>query len=257
MSHYDQAFYDAQKEGSLRSARKFLSLLWGMHTPNSVVDLGCGAGTWLKAAGELGAARLVGFDGRWNSQSNMLDPRIEFHPVDLDEPLPMQERFDMAMSLEVAEHLHPESSEKFVRTLVGLSDVVLFSAAYIDQGGTNHINERLHSDWAEFFAAHDYGVFDLFRQTFWGDREVDTCYAQNVFLYVKRGCPLYQSLVASGRQEIRQLPFLNCVHPVLYDVARKRGRSLRKKLARSPKALLKSLKKESAKALGKLLGRRA
>ncbi|WP_054759483.1 methyltransferase domain-containing protein [Methylomonas koyamae] len=60
--YYDQAFYDSQKTGSLLSAEQYLGYLWGFHTPRSVVDLGCGAGTWLKAAADLGAEKLVGYD---------------------------------------------------------------------------------------------------------------------------------------------------------------------------------------------------
>ncbi len=250
---YDQAFYDAQKQGSFRSAQKYFAFLWPTFAPTSVIDLGCGAGTWLKAAGDLGAKRLVGCDGPWNSQANMIDGRIAFTPVDLDGQLPIQERFDLSMSLEVAEHLKPESSGQFVKSLTALSDVVLFGAAYVGQGGTNHINERLHSDWASMFDAQGYGVFDLFRETFWNSDEVDTCYIQNAFLYVKRSSPLYGTLADKGIRELRNLAFLNCVHPVLYEVARKKGRSLRQKLCRPPGQLMQSIRKECRKVLPKAL----
>jgi len=51
-------------------------------------------------------------------------------------------------SLEVAEHLEPSSAGTIVQSLVSLSDVFLFSAAFPGQGRTNHINEQPHSYWA-------------------------------------------------------------------------------------------------------------
>lgn len=252
---YDQSFYDSQKYGSFRSAELCLGHLWTFFTPASIVDMGCGAGGWLKAAGDLGANQLVGFDGYWNSQANMMDQKIKFTAIDLNESLGASERFDLAISLEVAEHLKPESSEGFVKSLTLLSDVVLFSAAYIGQGGTNHINERLHSDWATFFDKFDYAVFDLFRPVFWGNPEVDTCYAQNAFLYVKRDHALYAKLTGNGVMELSNLAFLNCVHPVLYNAARKKARTFKEKISRPWPELLSSVKKEFRRALSRFGGK--
>src|SRR5690606_27879087 len=44
---YDKAFYDAQIPGSEASARAILSLLFKYYKPSSIIDVGCGAGTWL------------------------------------------------------------------------------------------------------------------------------------------------------------------------------------------------------------------
>lgn len=253
--YYDQAFYDSQKTGSLLSAEQYLGYLWGFHAPRSVVDLGCGAGTWLKAAADLGAKTVVGYDGVWNSQQNMVDARIRFNPVDLNQTIRSTEKFDLAMSLEVAEHLEPAVSENFVDSLAALSDVVLFGAAYLGQGGTHHINERLHSDWGAMFRQRGYAIFDLFRPLFWGKAGIDTCYVQNTFLYVNKAHPLYRELLGKGFHELENLAFMNCVHPALYEVAKKRGRTLREKMNRSPGALLASIGKELRRA-GRKIGNR-
>jgi hypothetical protein len=68
---------------------------------------------------------------------------IEFVTHNLEATLPLRERFDLAMSLEVAEHLTPGRAESFIQELCGVSDCVLFGAAIPGQGGTNHIHERL------------------------------------------------------------------------------------------------------------------
>lgn len=69
------------------------------------------------------------------------------------------ERFDLAMSVEVAEHLHEASAKGFVASLTRLSDVVLFGSAFSSQGGTNHVNEQPHIYWAKLFETHDYAPY--------------------------------------------------------------------------------------------------
>jgi len=141
---YDQDFYESQMEDSLRSARIYLAHLWKHHQPPSVIDIGCGRGMWLKASGELGAERLVGLDGPWNHQDLMVDPRIRFQAVDLNQRFAIDEKFDLAMSLEVAEHLPESSAHDFVASIASAADVVLFGAAYTGQGGTNHVKDALN-----------------------------------------------------------------------------------------------------------------
>ena len=83
-------------EGSLVSARLVLGHLFNFYQPNSVLDVGCGKGTWLKACQELGATDLVGLDGPWNKQENLIDPRIAFKAVDLNAHFSPDRRFDLA-----------------------------------------------------------------------------------------------------------------------------------------------------------------
>jgi hypothetical protein len=52
-----------------------------------------------------------------------------------------RKRFDLAISLEVAEHLPEGSAGALVSTLIEAAPVVVFSAAIKGQSGTNHINE--------------------------------------------------------------------------------------------------------------------
>lgn len=214
---YGQDFYNSQIVGSLQSAQVYLYHLfsiWGV--PESVADLGCGRGAWLATCRDLGVRRTVGFDGDWNSQEDMLDRNIEFHQVNLEMELPLTETFDLAISLEVAEHLQPESSDAFVGSLTRLSGAVLFGAAFIGQPGANHINNRLHSFWAGKFLACGYLPFDLFRPVFWNDDRVEPCYRQNTFLYVKPGHSLHSALVSRGYASGTELALMDCVHPAVY-----------------------------------------
>lgn len=214
---YSKDFYDQQIAGSYRSAKVYVEYLSKIYLPHSVVDVGCGRGAWLKAFKEAGTQRLHGFDGAWNTQQNMVDDSIVFVACDLNQPIVSNvERFDLAMSLEVAEHLESASAKTFVRSLTALSDVVLFGAAFTEQGGSNHINEQPHTYWAKHFDAEGYAPFDMFRPVFWGDRRVDFWYRQNTFLYVRKDSVPYGEFVSKDFLPIANIDFMDCVHPSLY-----------------------------------------
>jgi SAM-dependent methyltransferase len=213
---YDEAFYDEQFAGSQRSARVLLGLLAARFKPASVVDVGCGRGSWLGVWGELGVPRLVGIDGPWNRQASMPHPDIEFRSANLEQPLSLDERFDVAMSIEVVEHLSPSAGEAVVESLTQLSNVVVFSAAFSGQGGVDHVHERYHSYWGALFRERGYLAYDAFRPQVWADERVMPWHRANVFLYLRRG----HALAAVGWPELVDLSFMDCVHPWLYERTR-------------------------------------
>jgi SAM-dependent methyltransferase len=215
--HYDSSFYDSHGAKAVASARIYLKFLWQFFQPASVLDVGCGRGAWLKVCHELGSTRLWGFDGDWNNQEAMIDSAIIFQSIDLNRPFSVPEKVELAMTLEVAEHLEPSTGNQFVRSLTEASDTVLFGAAYTKQGGTNHINERRHSYWAHLFGEHGFVPFDLFRPVFWGDENVAYWYRQNSFLYLRKGSASWQKVGNCGFRELVDTDFMDCIHPELYE----------------------------------------
>lgn len=218
---YNDVWYQQQVSLAYRSAKIYVEHLHKVIQPKRVVDVGCGRGAWLKAFGESSATTLVGIDGTWNSQEKMIDPKILFYGVDLNRPISIgQERFDLAICLEVAEHLKPESAETFIRSLTDLSNVLVFGAAYSGQGGTDHFNEQPHSYWAEIFNALGYLAYDYFRPALWGELEVRFWYQQNTFFYVKKNSTEELKLSKLGLQPILNTKWMNCIHPVMYERTR-------------------------------------
>jgi len=210
---YDSSYYAGQLPGALQSARVILGILFEICHPQSVFDLGCGQGAWLAAAEELGCTSLAGADGPWVDRAMLMSKNIDFSSVNLEDEFRVSERFDLCISVEVAEHLSPRRAQAFVETLCALSDLVVFSAAIRMQGGINHINEQRQSFWAEHFNALSYECFDLFRPLLWSDRRIESWYRQNVLLYVKSSHPVAHEVQA---KILRPGP-LDIVHPEIYE----------------------------------------
>ena len=189
---YSDTFFAAQSAGSLASARTVLREAFGLlGAPATVVDVGCGVGTWLRAATELGAGTVLGLDGSWVPRGRLEIPEDRFVACDLAGGGPARAGvsgpFDLVMSLEVAEHLPPEQADAFVETLCGLGDAVLFSAALPHQGGVDHVNEAWPMAWGALFAARGFRCVDALRPRVWLSPEVEWWYAQNVFLFARNG----------------------------------------------------------------------
>lgn len=212
---YDRKFFDDHRGWARSSADVVAPLLIDLVAPDSVVDVGCGVGTWLSSFRAAGVTDVLGLDGGYVDRSRVDIPMEQFRAVDLEEPLPPGRRFDLAMSLEVAEHLPAERGSGFVADLVALAPVVLFSAAVPHQGGTHHVNERWPDYWSSLFAVHGYEPADCLRPRLWDDDRVAWWYAQNILVFVSPERPeLLRALRALPGWDIARPPRL--VHPARY-----------------------------------------
>jgi|SRR5579875_1270732 len=217
---YNAAFFAGQSARSLISARVVLGALFERFRPESVLDVGCGVGPWLRAAQELGVKHILGIDGDYVDRSAMLIDPSAFLPLDLERQrlcdlnlLADGRRFDLVISVEVAEHLSYARAESFANDLTWLSDVVLFSAAVPFQGGEHHVNEQWPEFWALLFRARGFECLDLLRPLIWARPDVDWWYAQNLLLFVRRGSAAIEQLRSLPRPEV---PPLSLVHPSNY-----------------------------------------
>jgi SAM-dependent methyltransferase len=185
MQPYNEQFYQNIKERSRRSAKEVIPLVLELIQPRSVVDVGCGAGTWLSVFKEFGIDDFLGVDGDWVDKKMLEIPEERFLAFDLTTPLRIDKQFDLVVSLEVAEHLPSECAEMLVESLTRLGPVILFSAAIPFQGGTHHVNEQWPEYWVKFFRERRYFVIDCIRKKIWQNDNVEWFYAQNILMFVR------------------------------------------------------------------------
>jgi len=200
---YSQEFYNTQFQTSIRSAKVIIPLILDLIEPKSVLDVGCGVGSWLKVFQDFGITDFFGIDGPWVQESQLLIPKNNFGRFDLSKPLDLNRSFNLVYSLEVAEHLPKDFAKTFVDSLVKHSSIVVFSAAVPGQGGTDHVNEQWPEYWQEIFSQKGYQVVDCFRDQIWKNTQINYWYRQNILVFVRKSeiakYPKLQNYLAQNR----------------------------------------------------------
>ena len=219
--NYDRTFHRAISESSFNSASRIWPLLIAATgAPASAVDFGCGLGTWLAALRELvPQCEVTGVDHPGVTRADLVIAPDRFVSADLQSAIDLKRKFDLCVSVEVAEHLAPEYASEFVRTLVRHSDKVLFSAAMPGQGGHLHLNEQWPSYWIKLFADHGYRCFDFIRPQIWKDASIELWYRQNILLFAKHDIELKPGPCDWGGADI--------VHPEQFLTAHVKSRTVR------------------------------
>jgi SAM-dependent methyltransferase len=180
--------------------------------PKSVVDVGCGTGAWLLEFQQNGADDIFGIEGPWLNKSQLRIPLEKVAISNLKDPISIPRKFDLVVSLEVAEHLPESSADTFIDSLCNLGPVVLFSAAIPHQGGTNHLNEQWPDYWAALFKKRNYTVVDCVRKLIWMNSEVDAYYAQNILVFINQD-KLREFPALLECQKATSIQQLSIVHP--------------------------------------------
>ena len=187
-NRYDTEFYQRNRDDKkidsvktvLNEAIKYLPEI------QSAVDFGCGVGTWLAGLQNLGVSEIKGFDGAWVNQELLVIPKDCFEKIDFDKGVKLDKKYDLAVSIEVAEHLLEKSAKGFIKSITDASDIILFSAAIPYQGGDNHVNEQWPEYWNRLFNENGFIAVDCLRKRLWNKMEVFDFHRQNIMIYVKK-----------------------------------------------------------------------
>jgi SAM-dependent methyltransferase len=196
---------------TVQGALAALSTLLTPKVPTSLLDVGCGTGTWLRAACELGVEYTVGVDGIALAEHQLHVPKNRINQHDLTTPFYLGRRFDVVLCLEVAEHLPEKAASILISSLVAHSDAILFSAACPKQPGQHHVNCQWPKYWQDHFNDYGFVCDDSVRWAIWEDQRIEPWYRQNMF-WARRD-PF----------KARLEPRIRCaVHPELVDALRYR-----------------------------------
>jgi len=211
-----QRRFENDKIAGLRCASIVVDYVLEILPVKSVIDIGCGPALWLKTFADRGASRIVGIDGDYTDRTRLaIDPTC-FIGRDLNQRLTDLNlgKFDLAMSLEVGEHLLPERAESLVDDLCALSDFVMYGAAIEKQGGDQHINEHWQSWWVAKFRSRDYLPYDVLRPAIWDRSEIASWYKQNTIFYVRCGSSAHD--IFAKRFPSPPTVMFDLVHPDLF-----------------------------------------
>jgi SAM-dependent methyltransferase len=192
---------------SLEGAAATLSAAFSNKIPGSLLDVGCGAGMWLRAAADLGIADVFGVDGIIVKDELLRFPKYKIRQIDLIAPFDLGRRFEVAICLEVAEHLPESAVESLISSIVAHSDVVLFSAACPSQPGQHHVNCQWPAYWQKLFNRHGFTCEDSVRWHVWEDQRIEPWYRQNIF-WARRD-------PHKAGEEVRLRPV---IHPDLFEL---------------------------------------
>ena len=208
---YDTRFYNRLSKQASQSARHLVPIIHQALRPQSVLDVGCGHGSWLKEWSTV-VPTVFGVDGRWVHTDKLEIPLANFQTFDLEERFNLNQKFDLVTCLEVAEHITPASKDNLISSLVSHSDTVLFSAAIPEQGGDNHYNEQWPSYWIEAFSKHGYVFMDPFRHMVWNNEDIRYYYRQNLILFCRKEIVSTNDFLRR-EYELSSRSLVNVIHP--------------------------------------------
>lgn len=212
---YTETFFTDIQNGSNRSAKAIVPLVLELTKPTSVVDVGCGTGEFLKVFQEQGVDDILGIDGVYVDTNLLTFPQESFRPIDISKPFKLERRYDLAVCLEVAEHLAPGSASGFIESLTQLAPIVLFSAAIPLQGGTHHVNEQWPEYWIQLFRNQGFEPVDALRKRIWTNCQVEVYYRQNAILFCNEQALTTNSALEKELQ-VTEPNKLSVVHPEMF-----------------------------------------
>jgi len=204
-----------EEAANTASAERILDIVGEYFQPASVLDVGCGLGTWLKVAQTRGIADVMGIEGSWLDRTKLRVDGGRVRTVELEKSFDLGRQFDLVICLEVAEHLSAEAADAFIASLTRHAPIVLFSAAIPYQGGHHHVNERFLPYWAERFAHHGYRPLDVIRGKIWDDPKILWWLRQNIVLFAKQERIAGDERLRRAADECAAYP-LSVVHPNVY-----------------------------------------
>ena len=191
IDNYGENFYESVSKRAEETAEPVIKILFSfINQVDSLKDVGCGSGIWLKKFVDTGKIKhAIGFDleNAVNSGTTAVNKKILVKSIDfekLDENI--FPKTDLSLFLEVAEHLTEETAKKIIRYICKTSNMIIFSAAIPGQGGYNHMNEKPMNYWVAKLEDNEFYVFDVFREQLNSIKNLPFYYCNNLILGISK-----------------------------------------------------------------------
>ncbi len=184
---YHADYYAEVDEAAVRSAGAMTESIVTQFKPRRVVDVGCGTGALLEAFRQRGC-EVYGLEYSEAALQFCRARKLRVEQFDLEhDSLGKPETFDVATSMEVAEHLPEKFADRYVDLLTQMSNIVVLTAAHPGQGGTDHVNEQPPSYWIAKFQArgftHDAALSRQWGQVWKEAGNVSPWYCENLMVF--------------------------------------------------------------------------
>jgi SAM-dependent methyltransferase len=230
---YSQNFYLSVDDRASATATEVFKVLSVYLRTESILDVGCGSGAWLEAGLKSGIKRATGVDLGSSikvvENNPNLKPNIANHTLKLivrdfvEDSTAGFIKSDLAMSLEVVEHLPEHVGRNLIQRLTESADFIVFSGAQPGQGGTYHINEQPLRYWVEEFKKYGFDVYDPFRSVLQNQSHHPRFYALNTLLFINQNAIESSKLVINPEQlqacrveDLRELDKRTCTEIIRY-----------------------------------------
>lgn len=157
LSLYNKEFFEWHLKYAREYSIKTMDYYCQKYKPTSVIDFGCGIGSYLESAYSNGIGDLKGYDiGKRYAEPFIPEHLLPFiHERDCTEPIFLDMRYDLVISFETIEHIDPKGTNGFLNNLVWALNVngrLLFTGAPPEQDGCGHINCHTREYWLNEFS---------------------------------------------------------------------------------------------------------
>src|SRR5579871_6474765 len=151
----------------LEGPKTAFPLIFEGRLPKSLLDVGCGTGTWLRTAIDAGVGDVFGVDGVMVKPENLQVEKKLFLHQDLTKKWNLNRKFEVVLCLEVAEHLEEGYAANLVDAITVHASQVIFGAACPGQTGQHHVNCQWPEYWQRLFNERGYVCSDDVRWRIW------------------------------------------------------------------------------------------